>query len=453
MSTLKKEIMDFNEFFTQFNTVESYRILAFLLVAFLLGLWVGRLTRRGRIRRLEAELEEKKKELAELRAEIDPLREELDLKKADLKKISFDKEELEAKVQRLESDKARLYREVSAINEELEESKTLNQEQRDNLALLQTELEELRQKNDTLSRSAEKDDDAVDNMAQMQSVYNATRVRLEALEEKLNRLDEENQMLKKEVGALKVEPATPLARSVAAPPPEEEEEEPSLEKSFTREKSVMGRKIFLDEEQPKDDLTRIAVIGPFLQDQLNQIGIYTYKQISEFDEATIEEVTKAIGYFPGRIEKDDWVGQAKQLYEASLEAEPENTTPDEANDPVAYGAETQQSETNPDTDLAVGGAHLPPADSRLEDLKIIEGIGPKIESLLKDAGMADLSALSEADPEEIRRILLAASDRYQIHDPSTWPAQARLAVNGNWELLEEYQDQLKGGREAPPEDD
>jgi hypothetical protein len=35
-----------------------------------------------------------------------------------------------------------------------------------------------------------------------------------------------------------------------------------------------------------------------------------------------------------------------------------------------------------------------------------------------------------------------------MHDPGTWSAQARLAANGEWELLEEYQEELKGGREV-----
>jgi predicted flap endonuclease-1-like 5' DNA nuclease len=414
--------MDFNDLFAQFNTLESYRILAFLLVAFLLGLWVGRLTRRARIRRLERELEEKKKKLAELEAELTPLKEELDLKKADLKKISFDKEELEAKVQRLEADKAKLYREVHAINTELEAAKASEGEHLTKIDLLNAEMLELRQKNEALGKVAEKEDNAVDNMAQMQSVYNATRIRLEALEERMSKIDEENQRLQAKVDALEEQEPAVLSRQMApAPAPVvEEEEEPSLEASFGKAREVMGQKIFVDEEQAKDDLTRIKVIGPFLEEQLNQIGVFTYEQIAEFDQATIDEVTKAIGYFPGRIEKDDWVGQAKKLL-----AEQEEGT----------------------------GEAVLPVDLKLEDLKIVEGIGPKIEEILKNAGVHNLVELSEMEPDQIREILLAAGDRFKMFDPTTWPAQARLAKNGNWELLAEYQEQLKGGREVSEEEE
>ena len=416
--------MDLNQFFTRFNSLESYRILAFLLVAFLLGLWVGRLTKRARIRRLERELEEKKKKLTELETELAPLQEELDLKKADLKKVSFDKEELEAKVHRLENDKAKLYREIHAINTQLEEVQNTRNEQLVDIDLLSSKIEKLRQKNETLAHTAEKEDDAIDNIAQMQSVYNATRLRLEALEEKMSNLDGENQQLKEKVDALESQPATVLSRQVpmATPPATEEEEaEPTLEINFEKSRAVMGQKIFLEEDQTKDDLTRIKVIGPFLENQLNQIGIFTYQQISEFDLDTIDEVTKAIGYFPGRIEKDDWVGQAKELL-----AEPEEE--------------------------GTGEVHLP-VDTKLQDLKLVEGIGPKIEQILKDSGVDDLTQLSELDPDDIKTTLLAAGDRFKMFDPSTWPAQARLAKNGDWELLAEYQEQLKGGREVSDEEE
>jgi hypothetical protein len=38
-------------------------------------------------------------------------------------------------------------------------------------------------------------------------------------------------------------------------------------------------------------------------------------------------------------------------------------------------------------------------------------------------------------------------DRYKSHDPATWPEQAKLAAEGNWEELKKRQDELKGGRE------
>jgi predicted flap endonuclease-1-like 5' DNA nuclease len=67
------------------------------------------------------------------------------------------------------------------------------------------------------------------------------------------------------------------------------------------------------EMNEKDDLTRIKGIGPFIEKRLNMLGIYTFRQISEFTPETVEHISKAIEFFPKRIVRDNWVGQAKEL--------------------------------------------------------------------------------------------------------------------------------------------
>lgn len=82
-----------------------------------------------------------------------------------------------------------------------------------------------------------------------------------------------------------------------------------------------------------------------------------------------------------------------------------------------------------------------------DDLKIVEGIGEKIDSILKKNGIVTWYQLSQTAPERIAEILLAdGGPNYKIHDPKTWPAQALLAHEGKWKQLKEYQDQLIGGR-------
>jgi len=69
---------------------------------------------------------------------------------------------------------------------------------------------------------------------------------------------------------------------------------------------------FADPSQ-KDDLKRIKGVGPFIEDKLNAIGIYTFEQISRFSSEDIQTVTELISFFPGRIERDDWKDQATIL--------------------------------------------------------------------------------------------------------------------------------------------
>ena len=81
---------------------------------------------------------------------------------------------------------------------------------------------------------------------------------------------------------------------------------------------------------------------------------------------------------------------------------------------------------------------------------MVEGIGPKIEGLLHDAGIMTWADLAEAPTEKVQQILDDAGPRYRMHQPTTWAKQARMAADGQWDELVAYQDHLDGGRE--PED-
>lgn len=63
----------------------------------------------------------------------------------------------------------------------------------------------------------------------------------------------------------------------------------------------------------KDDLTEIKGIGPFIEKRLNMIGIYSFQQLAELTPESVDRVGAAIEFFPQRIVKDDWVGQATIL--------------------------------------------------------------------------------------------------------------------------------------------
>ncbi|GAB3013797.1 hypothetical protein [Spirosoma pulveris] len=64
-----------------------------------------------------------------------------------------------------------------------------------------------------------------------------------------------------------------------------------------------------------DDLKDIVGIGPFLERKLHSLGIYTYRQIANFTKEDVDKVNELIEFFPGRIERDEWVNQAKAIYE------------------------------------------------------------------------------------------------------------------------------------------
>lgn len=79
-----------------------------------------------------------------------------------------------------------------------------------------------------------------------------------------------------------------------------------------------------------------------------------------------------------------------------------------------------------------------------DDLKKIEGVGPKIAATLADAGLSTFADIAKADPAKIAEVI---ADVRGNHVPDTWPQQAQLAADGNWEELKELQDRLDGGVE------
>ncbi len=86
------------------------------------------------------------------------------------------------------------------------------------------------------------------------------------------------------------------------------------------------------------------------------------------------------------------------------------------------------------------------AGSKPDDLRKIEGIGPKIAEKMNEAGIMTFADMADASVERLQEILDAAGPRYRIHNPGSWPKQAGLAAAGNWDELKKLQDELDGGK-------
>ena len=54
-------------------------------------------------------------------------------------------------------------------------------------------------------------------------------------------------------------------------------------------------------------------LGLWVEERLNTLGIYTFSQISKLTHDDIETITEVLEIIPGRIEEDNWVGQAREL--------------------------------------------------------------------------------------------------------------------------------------------
>ena len=87
------------------------------------------------------------------------------------------------------------------------------------------------------------------------------------------------------------------------------------------------------------------------------------------------------------------------------------------------------------------------ANAMQDDLSFLDGIGPKVSAVLRFAGITSFSRLASTNIDRIREILEAENPNLlRLTDPSTWPEQARMAADGDWEALSALQNDLKSAR-------
>ena len=138
----------------------------------------------------------------------------------------------------------------------------------------------------------------------------------------------------------------------------------------------------------KDDLQVIKGVGPFIEEKLNALGIYTYKQIANMTSELEDQVNEAIEFFPGRVKRDQWVAQAKILIGEEAELDEKALKKAEDLDRVAAKAEG--------IDFGVLGIA---SASDKDNLQEIKGIGPFIEEKLNALGIFKFSQIAKMTSE------------------------------------------------------
>ena len=78
-------------------------------------------------------------------------------------------------------------------------------------------------------------------------------------------------------------------------------------------RSEIGRSIPTAEAANKDDLKRIDGVGMFIEQRLNEMGIYTFEQIGAFDANLVAKLGAALGFSEQTISRDRWVEQARDF--------------------------------------------------------------------------------------------------------------------------------------------
>lgn len=195
-----------------------------------------------------------------------------------------------------------------------------------------------------------------------------------------------------------------------------------------------------------DDLKKIEGIGPKIEELLNKGGIYTYSQLYNSNRERLRELLDNGGNQFRMHNPDSWphqAGMANRSEWDELNTYQQSLIQDQAIKAKKLAAQ-QKSKNSKSKNSNISKLS---AVNKKDDLKKIEGIGPKIEELLNNAGIETFNTLSSKSRDSIKELLNEAGPQFRMHEPETWPHQAKLAANGEWDQLQEYQDFLNGGRE------
>lgn len=263
-------------------------------------------------------------------------------------------------------------------------------------------------------KALERDFKAMDHyktnlLVQMRSLSNATLEHVQRFEDKFD----------KEGIDKKIQEATNILSGDNAVS-EVIEEEPEVPQTEAIVEELIESEA-IPAEMLTEPITAVAVEEPTPQieageqeEEVEETFLESEYQNKEEDEVTIQSSANYI------IEEDS----------AEAVEEVEDTKPIEAQE-----LQTSIAQKEPSVE-----------STKVDELDLIEGIGPKIAMLLYDSGIFTFKDLATTPVYKVREILENAGPHYAMHDPSTWVEQALLAAEGRFEELEEMKDRLVGGR-------
>ena len=180
-----------------------------------------------------------------------------------------------------------------------------------------------------------------------------------------------------------------------------------------RKTKINYNRIGFAKKEEADDLTIISGIGGWIQEKLNVLDIYTFRQISNFTKEDVVTVTEAIEYFPGRIERDEWILQARELIRIAGKKSELLKRIRDRKGRIYYDR--------------LGFAHKYEANN----LTLIDGLGLWVEERLNTLGIYtfnQISKLTHTDIETITEVLELIPGRIE---QDNWVDQARELAKNN----------------------
>ena len=180
-----------------------------------------------------------------------------------------------------------------------------------------------------------------------------------------------------------------------------------------------------------NNLQMIEGIGPKMEAVLNENGVATWSQLAARTVPELQDMLDKYGNKYQIIDPAPWLEQARIVAEGKVD--------DLIKLQKIDGVSKLENMLYKDRQSGF-------ARYRQDDLRIVEGIGPKIEALLNNAGIHTWRALSQTELSAIKAILRAEGPKYRLAVPESWMLQAKLADNGEWDKLKQCQDKLRDVR-------
>ncbi|MAH99177.1 MAG: hypothetical protein CMA12_07565, partial [Euryarchaeota archaeon] len=340
--------------------------------------------------------------------------------------------------ERKEEEEARLAAEEAAKLESAEESERIEREAEERATRLEKEAME---KAARIERQAARKAEERERETQMKAMEAKEKLRKRAVERKkqIEQEEKENQ----EAREMAEERFAEMEREIE----ERKQKLDELDKEAKKKERALLRVAEKSKEidfgilgfatsKDRQDLQKISGIGPFIEEKLNALGIFTFAQISKMNSELEDKVNDAIEFFPGRIKRDEWSKQARKIMDeggdgiekggrpsnAEISAEPsaseiietaeEQVSKQERDREVARRMEMAEEllknkplverEAENDADeieLDFGIIGFVSPDEEGDDLQAIDGIGRFVEEKLNRIGIYKISQISKMTPE------------------------------------------------------
>lgn len=392
---------------------------AIFLLGAILGIVITWIIWRGKIGALNATLEKEKALALQYETQAKAAEEENALKESDLKKSALENIKLRQAIKKLDDEFAVAKGESGVIKEHIEKLQLEKAEHAKQVEDLENQVLGLKTKNTALGEEITKAETSTTNVEVYNLKTKLTRINSDlasALVE-VKRLEGINEDLKKEKEELKIKAEKAEINVLAPENTEPEQDNTSIPMAVSAEGMVSEQSVVLDNSAPEVEPTPV--------------------EDAPAPEAEAQTEEKEVTVMP--IANKPIVKVSRELEPITLE--PSSLTAKSSEPKLAVKKPLKKKTGTSSQKTTV-------QKTKRDDLKKIEGIGPKIEQLLNTAGILNWKKLAKSKPEKLRTILAEAGNRYKMHNPTSWPEQAALAASGEWDKLKTFQDFLKGGKDV-----